>query len=137
MAKTVDQPKCILLCNSFVMSNSRYSPLIWMFCVKTANKEISRVHKRALRILLRDYDASFGELCVKNEEKTVHVQNLQILMIEVYKALNHQSPSILWEAFAMKEINHSLRINHILPLSKALKTSFGTNSISFRYHVIM
>ena len=36
----VDQPKCILLYNSFVMSNCRYSPLIWMFCGKTANKEI-------------------------------------------------------------------------------------------------
>ena len=77
------------------MSNFRYPPLNWMSYEKTANKEINRVHKRALRILLRDYDAPFDELLVKNEEKTVHVQNLQMLMIEVYKSLNHQNPSFL------------------------------------------
>ena len=53
VAKIVDQPKCRLLYNSFVMSNFRYSALIWMFCGKTANNEINRVHKRALRIVLR------------------------------------------------------------------------------------
>ena len=58
------------------MSNFRYSPLIWIFCGKTANKEINRVHKRALRILLRDYEAPSDDLLVINEEKTIHFQNL-------------------------------------------------------------
>ena len=58
VAKIIDKPKCKLLYNSFVIANFRYSPLIWMFCGKTANNEINRVHKRALRIVLRDYDAS-------------------------------------------------------------------------------
>ena len=107
-----------------------------MFCGKTANKEINRVHKRALSILLRDYDASFDELLVKNEEKAIHVQNLQMLMIEVYKSLNHQNPSFLWKLFARKEINYNLRIKDILTLPKALTTSFGTNSISFRGSIL-
>ena len=136
VAKIVDQPKCKLLYNSFVMSNFRYSPLIWMFCGKTANKEINRVHKRTLSILLRDYGASFDELLVKNEEKAIHVQNLQIFMIEVYKSLNHQNPSFLWKLFARKEINYNLRIKDILTLPKALTTSFGTNSISFRGSIL-
>ena len=42
------------------------------------------VHKQALRILLGDYDAPFVELLVKNEENTIHVQNLWMLMTEVY-----------------------------------------------------
>ena len=33
-----------LLCKSFIMSNFGYCPLIWMFCRKTANKEINRIH---------------------------------------------------------------------------------------------
>ena len=94
VAKIIDPPKCKLLYNSF-MSNFRYAPLIWIFCGKTANKEINRAHKRALRILLMDYDAPFDELLVKNEEKTIHVQNLQVLITEVYKSLNHQNPSLL------------------------------------------
>ena len=40
-----------------------------MHCGKTAIKKINRVHKRALSILLRDYDASLDELLVKNKEK--------------------------------------------------------------------
>ena len=47
VAKINDKPKCKLLYNSFLISNFRYSPLIWIFCGKTANNEISRVHKRA------------------------------------------------------------------------------------------
>ena len=125
VAKIIDKPKCKLLYNSFVTSNFRYSPLIWMFCGKTANNEINRVHKRALRIILRDYDASFDELLVENEEKTIHVRNLQMLMIEVYKYLNHQSPSFLWELFARKEINYNFRIKDILTLPKAFTTSLA------------
>ena len=136
VAKIVDQPKYKLLYNSFVMLNVRCSPLIWMFCRKTANREINRVHKRALRIVLRDYDASFDELLVKNEEKTIHVQSLQMLTIEVYKSLNHHNPFCLWELFARKEINYNLRIKDILTLPEALTTSFGTHSISFRGSIL-
>ena len=42
VAKIVDQPKCKLLYNSFVMSNFRYSPLIWMFCGKTTKLTLLR-----------------------------------------------------------------------------------------------
>ena len=89
-----------------------------MFCGKTVNNDINRVHKRALRILLRDYDASFDELLLENEEKTIHVQNLLMLMIEVYKSLNHRNPSFLWQLFARKETNYNLRIKDILALPK-------------------
>ena len=33
---------------------------------------VNRVHKRALRVLLGDYDSSFEELLHKNEEVTIH-----------------------------------------------------------------
>ena len=82
-----------------------------MFCGRTANEEINRVHKRALRILLtllKDFDASFDELLIRNEEKTVHIQNSQKLIIEVYKSLNHENPSFLRNLFTKKEINDNL-----------------------------
>ena len=107
-----------------------------MFCGKNVNKEINRVHKRALRILLNDYNASFDELLIKNDEKTVHVQNLQKLMIEVYKSLNHENPSFLWDLFSRKEVYYNLRIKDILTLPRALTTSFGTNSITFRGSIL-
>ena len=59
-----------------------------------------------------------------------------MLMIEVYKSLNHHSPSFLWELFARKEINYNLRIKGIIALPKALTTPFGINSISFRGSIL-
>ena len=46
----IDERKGKILYNTFIMSNFNYCPLVWMFCGKTQNKEIDRVHKRALRI---------------------------------------------------------------------------------------
>ena len=136
VAKVFEKPNPKLLDNSFVIFNFRYSPLIWMFCGKTANVEINRAHKRPFCIVLGDYDTSFDELLVENEEKTNHFRNLQMLMVEIYKSLNHQNPSFLWELFARKDINYNLRHKDILAFPKALKASFGISSISFRGSIL-
>ena len=64
-APYMDEKKGKILYHTFIMSNFNYFPLIWMFCGKTQNKEIDRVHKRALRILFNDYTSSFEELLQK------------------------------------------------------------------------
>ena len=69
----------------FVMSNFKYCPLIWIFCGKGANNKINKIHKQALRVLFNDYDTPFNDLLARSNEKTVHVQNLQRLVIEIYK----------------------------------------------------
>ena len=65
----------------------------------------------------------FDELFIRNDEKTIHVQNPQKLMTEVYKSFNHQNPSFLWELFKRKEISHILRIKDILTLPKTSTAS--------------
>ena len=74
-----------------------------MFRGKGVN-DIDKIHKRALRDLFDDYDAPFADLLVRNDEKTVHVQNLQRLMVEIYKTLNHENPLFLSEQFRRREI---------------------------------
>ena len=69
VAMIVDQLNFKLLYNSFLMSNFRYFLLICMLSGKTANKEINRAHKRALSILLRDYDASLMSCLSKMRRK--------------------------------------------------------------------
>ena len=71
-----------------------------------AIEEINKVHKRAFSILLKNYNAPFGELLIRNNEKNIQVQNPQKLMIEVYKSLNHQIPSFIWELFTRNTINY-------------------------------
>ena len=71
VASYLQQSQKRLLYNSFAMSNFKYCPLIWMFCGKSANNKINMIHKRALRVLLDDYDASFPDLLVRSNDKTV------------------------------------------------------------------
>ena len=118
-----------LLYNSFVMSNFKYRPLIWMFCGKGANNKINKIHKRALRVLLDDYDASFADLLVRGNEKTVHVQNLQKLMVEIYKTLNHENPLVLSELFQRREIRYNLRIKNTVLLPNTSTVAFAMKSI--------
>ena len=106
--------------------------LIWMFCGKTANEEVNRVHKRALRELLHDFDYALEELLHRNEEVTIHVKNLQKLMLEVYKCISSGNPSFLWEFFNRKMLPYSLRINDLLQLPKPGLVDMETSLFHFR-----
>ena len=99
-------------------------------------KKLTRAHKRALRILLRDYDTPFDELFIRNDEKTIHVLNLQQLMIEVNKSFNYQNYSFLWDVFTGKEISYNLRIKDIQILPKTSTASLGTNSITLKGSIL-
>ena len=136
VAKLLDFKKARLLYNAFIMSSLSYCPLIWMFCGKTANKEINRIHKRALRILFNDYEASFEELLQRNNEQTVHTKNLHKLMTEVYKSLNCQNPAFMWDLFIRKEVTYDLRAKDLLQLPKARTVLNGLNSIVFRGSIL-
>ena len=109
----LEQPKAKTLYNTFIMSCFNYSPLIWMFCVKTASKEIDRIHKRALRLVLNDFDSPFETLLRKANECTVHQRNLQKLMLEIYKCLHFENPSFMWEFFEEKDLTYNLRTHHL------------------------
>ena len=73
-----------------------------MFCGKTANKEIKKIHKRVLRILFNDYEVSFEELLQRNNEQITNLKSLHKLMTEVYKSLNCQNPEFMWDLFIRK-----------------------------------
>ena len=127
---TFEQAK--LLYNSFIMSNFGYCPLIWMFCGKTANEEINRIHKRALRRLYNDFSSSFKELLEKSGQKTVHLQNIQTLLVEVFKSLNQMNPAFMWELFERKQSSYNLRNKDLLQIPKFQTITYGANSITYR-----
>ena len=127
---TFEQAK--LLYNSFIMSNFGYCPLIWMFCGETANEEINRIHKRALRRLYNDFNSNFEEVLARSGEKTVHLQNLEKLLLEVFKSLHQINPAFMWELFERKEVNYNLRNKDLLRIPKFQTITYGANSISYR-----
>ena len=72
VVRYLEPQKASLLCNSSILTNFNYCPLIWMLCGKTTNNKVNSVHKRALRVLLNDYTSSFEELLHRNGEVTIH-----------------------------------------------------------------
>ena len=112
--------------------NFNYCPLIWLFCNKGANKEINRTHKRVLRMLYEDYECPFEMLLTRSGSVCIHAKNLQKLMIEIYKSINHLSPSLVWEFHEKKCVEHNLRTKNLCKLPTIKNTSFGLESLSFR-----
>ena len=103
-----------------------------MFCSKSANKEINRTNKRALRLLYEDYDSSFEQLLEKYGSITVHQRNLQNLMTEIYKTINQINPAYMWEFFVEKDMPYNLRTKVLCRLPQAQTNRYGLDSLSFR-----
>ena len=48
--------------------------------------KINKLHERALRLVYDDYESSFDVSLNKNKSFSIHNQNIQKLMVEVYKS---------------------------------------------------
>ena len=93
----LSEDKRIILLKTFFESQFNYCPLIWMFCSKTINRKIDRLHERALRLAYKDYVSNFHELLEKDKSVTIHNRNLRALVIEMYKIHHKISPSFIRE----------------------------------------
>ena len=124
--------KAKILLTSIVMSNLSYCPLIWIFCSKSASKEINRINKRALRVLYEDYDSSFEQLLEKDGSVTVHQRNLQNLMTEIFTTISQINPLYMWEFFVKKDMPYHLRTKVLCRLPHAQTNRCGLDSLSIR-----
>ena len=70
------------------MSIFKYFPLIWVFCGKIENKSINKIHKRTLRLIYDTEDANFEYLLERDKSRTIHENNLQKLLVEIYKSIH-------------------------------------------------
>ena len=102
-------PKLRMLMKSFFESQFSYCPLVWMFCSRTLNNRINKLHERALRIVYRDDISTFKQLLNEDKSVTVHDRNIQLLAIEMYKVKNNISPCSLSDFVSIKELNNEMR----------------------------
>ena len=81
-----------LLCMPFTEAQFKYCPINWMFCSQWCKNKSNKLQERALRLVYHDYKSSFDVLLNKNKSFSIHHQNIQKLMIEIYRSLNKPSP---------------------------------------------
>ena len=81
--------------NSFFKGQFNYCPLLWMFSTRKVNHKINRLHERGSRALLNDETSTFNDMLLKSNDTTIHVKNIQKLIIELYKHLYGLSAHIM------------------------------------------
>ena len=119
-----------LLVKAFFESQFKYCSLVWMFCSRTANNKINSLHKRALRLIYEDYDATFEELLEIDGSFSVHHFNIQTLLIEIYKFCNGLSIQIFRDLFQIRNNRYCLRSNSYLQRTNVQSVYNGENSLS-------
>ena len=125
--------KCLILINNvkFILSQFNYCPLVWMFCDRTLNNKVNRIHERALRITYKDMRSDFDTMLLRDNAVPIHIRNLQLSMTEIYKTKWELNPSFMKEIFVEKHSPYGLRSCHNLLLPQARTTCCGLETISF------
>ena len=100
-------PKRHLIMKTFIESQFTYCPLVWMFCSRTMNMKINRIHERTLRLVYQDYNSTFEELLSKDNSLCFHHRNIHQVAIEMYKVKHNLSPPFMKDIFS--EIDRQTR----------------------------
>ena len=83
------------LSEAYIVLTFTYCALIWMYCSKTANNLINKIHKRSLGVKYEMEDANFEYLLIKESSWAIHKNNIHTFFIEICKSINHISPPIM------------------------------------------
>ena len=132
MSAYLGTDKLRLLMRAFVTSQFQYCPLVWMFHSRKMNNKINRLHERALRIAYKDFCSSFATLLEKDRSVTIHEKNLQLLMTEMFKAINNQSPTFMNEIFPQRNAAYNLRNSNTFTVPIVHTVKYGTETVRYR-----
>ena len=93
------------------------------------NNRVNSLHERALRVVYRDYNATFPELLSIDKSVTIHQRNLQLLATEIFKTKNELNPKSMEEIFIFKNVDYDLRNNTSLKIGNLKTVYYGTKSL--------
>ena len=115
---------------AFICSQFGYCPLVWMFHSRKINNRVNSLHERVVRVVYRDYKATFSELLSKDKSVTIHQRNLQLLATEIFKTKNELNPRVMEEILTFKDADYNLRNNSSLKISNLKTDYYGTESLT-------
>ena len=100
------------------------------------NNKINKLHERALRIVYDEDVSTFDQLLAIGKSFCIHHQNIQRLLIEIYKALHSISGNSLKELFVKRESTIKLRSKPELVIPSVNSVLKGKNSLRYFGSVI-
>ena len=78
-----------------------------MFCPRTPNNRINKIHEGALRLILNDH--TNDTLLQNNDDTCSHHRNIQSLMVEISKIKNNLNPPIMDFMFERRNNTYDFR----------------------------
>ena len=126
---TVDRKRSIM--KAFIESQFSYSPLVWMFCGRSSNNRINKLHERGLRVVYDDEYSSFEELLKKDNSVSIHHRNIHTLAIELYKLANGLSSLIMQEIFNFRELSYNIRSQTDFSIGSINSVNYGIKSLRY------
>ena len=117
--------------SSYIISNSNYCPLVWIFSTAKSLNKIESLQKRVLRFLYNDYSISYEGLLEKAGKVKMSANRLRNLCIEIYKTTNKLNPEFMNNIFKVKENQRLVREQYKLNLETPEwnQVTFGTKSL--------
>ena len=85
-----------------------------------------------LHITYNDQLTDFNSLLSNQNEITIHQRNLQVLMTEIYKIINHIAPPIMSSLFEIRENTHNTRYFQVLSNESRRTINYGLETICYR-----
>ena len=103
-----------------------------MFITRAVNHKINRLHERGLRELLNDETSTFNDMLSKSNDTTIHVKNIQKLMIEFYKYLYGLLAPIMKEVFRKRIHKYNLRNCRVTLLLNPKTKKYGIDTVAYK-----
>ena len=113
---------------AFVFSNLNYCPLVSNFTsIRSTNKIIESIQKRALRLLCNDYTSTYDSLLAKANKPSMELKHYRTLAFEIFKTLNVLNPTYMQDLFYLR-FSSARRANSIAVVRTNTST-YGTKSL--------
>ena len=103
-----------------------------MFSTRDVSHKVNRLHERGLRALLNDETSRFNEMLSKSILTTIHIKNIQKLMVEFYKYHYGLSAPIMKEVFTKRLLNYNLRNCRVTLLPNPKTKKYSTGKIAYK-----
>ena len=120
-----------IIFNSIIKSKFSYFPLVWMS--RTSSNVINKLHKRSLRIILKDSSSDFNILLENNNNICNLDINIQAFLTEVFKMKNGRAFPIM-ESILNKRFNtYNLRNFQEFTTERKRTVWYGPETLNYRY----
>ena len=104
---------------------------MWVFHSRKLNVRINRLHEKTVRAVYEKFDSSFEKLLRRDSSTTLHQQNLEKLMTEIFKVKTGIAPELLkcvFESAVMPcNMRNQAKCSRIIPCTER----YGIQSASF------